>query len=252
MLVLLIPMGSALADQSLYDMWIDYTYSYPEFGGKRKARSHEFGKYIDGCWVDISGDFLLREYMNEGDTAEDLICALAFADNDIETPALAAFALQINNIDAELERSESYSFYSGSTENGTLELYMLDIEFRKGSREYDYDMIVCIQDDYGHMTIEYVVTSGDLSVLGYNLTEKATLNYLGDMFVYYCDEWVSLREEPSTKATRLAKVPKLETVTDCYHLGDNGFVYCNYKGQSGFILWEYLSPMEYMDYARSH
>ena len=59
------------------------------------------------------------------------------------------------------------------------------------------------------------------------------------MKVEGCEEWVSLRAQPSTSAERMKKVPLYATVTDGYDVG-NGFVYCQYAGTAGFILAEYL------------
>ena len=67
--------------------------------------------------------------------------------------------------------------------------------------------------------------------------------YIGDMEVVNCESYVSLRAEPSTKAERLAKVSLGETVTNC-HWYDNDFIYCEYDGQSGYILAEYLEPLD--------
>ena len=64
-----------------------------------------------------------------------------------------------------------------------------------------------------------------------------------EMMVVNCDEWVSLRETPSTSATRLRKVPLGSIVEDCEWM-DNGFVRCTYQGATGYILEKYLEPME--------
>ena len=67
--------------------------------------------------------------------------------------------------------------------------------------------------------------------------------WLGDMTVVNCDEWVSLRAEPSTSAARLAKVPLGAMVYDC-HQYDQRFVYCEYGDLAGYILVEYLAPVQ--------
>ena len=67
--------------------------------------------------------------------------------------------------------------------------------------------------------------------------------YLGDMVVVNCEEWVSLREYPGTEATRLAKVPLGARVLDC-ETASNGFAYCHYEGQDGYILLKYLEAAE--------
>lgn len=63
------------------------------------------------------------------------------------------------------------------------------------------------------------------------------------MVVVNCDEWVSLREAPSKSAPRLMKVPLYETVEDCED-AENGFLRCTYQGTTGYILADYLEPVE--------
>lgn len=67
-------------------------------------------------------------------------------------------------------------------------------------------------------------------------------NYVGDMTVVNCDEWVSLRSAADTSSTRLAKVPLGAGVTGCViSTEDSRFVSCYYNGQLGYILREYLA-----------
>ena len=64
-----------------------------------------------------------------------------------------------------------------------------------------------------------------------------------DMIVVNCDEWVSLRKSPDTASQRLMKVPLYETVRDCQWV-DGKFVRCTYQGVTGYILNQYLEPLE--------
>lgn len=59
------------------------------------------------------------------------------------------------------------------------------------------------------------------------------------MEVYNCNEYVSLRKEPSTSSTRLKKVYKGELVY-CYGTSANGYLVCSYQGTDGYILAQYL------------
>ncbi|MBQ9326556.1 MAG: hypothetical protein IJ246_12410 [Clostridia bacterium] len=69
--------------------------------------------------------------------------------------------------------------------------------------------------------------------------------YYGIMEVDDCKEWVSLREKPSTKSRRLAKVPLHALVTDAAWTSEYGeFAFCRYNGQSGYILLEYLQKWQ--------
>ena len=68
------------------------------------------------------------------------------------------------------------------------------------------------------------------------------------MRVVKCSEWVSLRATPSTKSDRLAKVYLGELVTECSASTD-GFIYCNYNGKYGYILYEYLTMTDFPAYA---
>ena len=66
--------------------------------------------------------------------------------------------------------------------------------------------------------------------------------YAYNMVVVNCDEWVSLRAEPSKSSERLAKVPLGAVVADCLYPQD-GFISCSYEGVRGYILEEYLEPI---------
>jgi len=69
-----------------------------------------------------------------------------------------------------------------------------------------------------------------------------TVHY-GTMMVDNCEEWVSLRDGPGKGCGRLAKVPLYSIVTDCEKSEWTGdFLYCNYDGQWGYILAQYLVP----------
>ena len=63
-------------------------------------------------------------------------------------------------------------------------------------------------------------------------------DYLGEMTVVNCKQWVSLREEPDSLSDRLLKVPK-GAVVEAYAYDDTWFA-CEYKGEFGYILSYYL------------
>lgn len=69
----------------------------------------------------------------------------------------------------------------------------------------------------------------------------ADMDYLGDMEVVNCEEWVSLRELPSTTAKRLMKVYLGAVVNNCQQFGDE-WIYAEYDGRGGYILAKYLQP----------
>ena len=66
-----------------------------------------------------------------------------------------------------------------------------------------------------------------------------------NMRVVKCKEFVSLREERSTSAKRLVKVPLGALVLAFPEYGEeNGFIYCVYHDEEVYILAEYLQPVE--------
>lgn len=66
-----------------------------------------------------------------------------------------------------------------------------------------------------------------------------------NMRVVNCKEYVSLREARSTSSKRLAKVPLGALVLAFPEYGaENGFISCVYQDQEGFILAQYLAPVE--------
>ena len=66
-------------------------------------------------------------------------------------------------------------------------------------------------------------------------------NYLGERTIVNCNEFVTLRSTPSTKAPAVTRVALGETV-QCYEYSSE-FVYCYYNGLSGYILTKYISGM---------
>lgn len=66
-----------------------------------------------------------------------------------------------------------------------------------------------------------------------------------NMRVVKCKNFVSLREENNTSSKRLAKVPLGALVLAFPEYGEkNGFLYCVYHDEYGYILSEYLAPVE--------
>ena len=66
-------------------------------------------------------------------------------------------------------------------------------------------------------------------------------NYLGQRTIVNCNEFVTLRSTPSTKAPAVTRVARGETV-QCYEYSSE-FAYCYYNGLSGYILTKYISGM---------
>ena len=62
---------------------------------------------------------------------------------------------------------------------------------------------------------------------------------LGTKYVVNCDEWVTLREYPSTQAYAVTRVWRGEKVTAYAYNGE--FTECEYNGLHGYILSYYLS-----------
>jgi len=69
---------------------------------------------------------------------------------------------------------------------------------------------------------------------------EGNMEPIGNQLVVNCDNWVSMRSEPNTKAHRVTKVPLGAVVEDCY-AASNGFAYGTYEGKSGYILMKYLT-----------
>lgn len=72
--------------------------------------------------------------------------------------------------------------------------------------------------------------------------------YLGTMTVVNCDNWVTLREAPSTSADTVTRIPRGENVDAYYY--NSQFTECYYYGLHGYILSDYLTDGLYRDYQR--
>ena len=62
------------------------------------------------------------------------------------------------------------------------------------------------------------------------------------MKVIKCANWVSLRKDPSQASQRLKTVPLGALVYHCAE-AEKGFVFCEYEGNTGYILSRYLEPL---------
>lgn len=82
-----------------------------------------------------------------------------------------------------------------------------------------------------------------LCFFGISATGSTESEYLGDMMVANCTEWVSLRVEPDKSADRLIKVPLGAIVTNCCRHTDE-YMYAEYNGLCGFILSHYLEKID--------
>lgn len=80
-------------------------------------------------------------------------------------------------------------------------------------------------------------------LLAFHPLSASAEEYVGNMEVVNCHEWVSMRESPSTKARRLVKVSLGSIVRNCYAFTDEW--YCaEFDGYCGYILADYLKPSE--------
>ena len=76
-------------------------------------------------------------------------------------------------------------------------------------------------------------------MIGSSAMGLADVNGADKMSVVNCSSWVSLRSEPSTSSARLSEVPLGATVSNC-DTAANGFIKCEYNGETGYILASYL------------
>lgn len=60
------------------------------------------------------------------------------------------------------------------------------------------------------------------------------------MKVTGCEEWVSLRKEPSPYATRVKRIALGELVTDCAY-ANSDYTACVYDGVRGYVMTKYLT-----------
>ena len=82
-----------------------------------------------------------------------------------------------------------------------------------------------------------------LLMLAMSVSALAQGEYIGRMKVVNCEEWVSFRVKPDAGAKRLEKIPLGATVENCSKENEK-YTYAEYEGRCGFILSEYLEPVE--------
>ena len=91
----------------------------------------------------------------------------------------------------------------------------------------------CYNGDFGYIKTRY-------------LTSKVQHYSDGEFFIAHCKEWVSLRTMPIKDADVITRIPLGHELSDVYY-ADGGyekdaFAYVRYRGQYGWVLWDYLQP----------
>jgi len=240
-LILALCAGCAAAEEiTLCDLWIELTRSVPEHTSVKQHSSTNNGRYIEGAWIGEAANCMMENMdIPQGGSTEDLLQAFLYNTYHPEQPFLEILVDDIEHVDAEIEEGEFYSFYDGREEISIAEFYLVSVELETPYGVEPYGVFFCVSmDRYGELAAEYIVSFGDLGALG-DVRGVATKNYMGDMVVINCEEWVSLRATPSKSSERMAKVP-LGALVKNGMIAENGFVMCEYDGMSGFILEEYL------------
>lgn len=113
---------------------------------------------------------------------------------------------------------------------------------------YNSEFSYCYYNGMSGYILSYYLGSG--YNYSYNYGNYYHNEYMGGARVVNCEEWVSLRSQPSTSASRVIKVP-LGAVVDMYYYNSE-FSYCCYNGYQGYILNDYLAlaGVTYANYAR--
>ena len=131
-LSVLLSMGSAMADSSLYDVWYESTWSVPEHTSKKQVSRTNNGRYIDGFWVGEVTNSMMEcaEYLPyNADTGEDVICAWLEGTYHPELPLFESLAENIEHVDVKIDPdwTEFYSYYDGKEEVAISEFYSVDV-----------------------------------------------------------------------------------------------------------------------------
>lgn len=79
-----------------------------------------------------------------------------------------------------------------------------------------------------------------VSAFADRIPQPKSRNYIGAMQVVYCKEFVTLRAKPKKTADALARVPLGGIVYSCTECGSVRFLKCEYEGQTGYILRQFL------------
>lgn len=99
------------------------------------------------------------------------------------------------------------------------------------NKEFSY---CCYNSTFGYIKTRY-------------LNNRVTGYSDGQFYIDNCKEWVSLRTMPIKDADVLRHIP-LGAELDAVYYADGGydpdaFAYVRYKGQYGWVLWDYVVPV---------
>ena len=88
--------------------------------------------------------------------------------------------------------------------------------------------------------IAAILLMGIIPAAADRIPEEKPWNYIGAMQVCWCNEFISLREEPRKTSRRLMEIPLGDIVYSCIDIRNDLFVECEYKGIKGYALRKYL------------
>ena len=206
------------ADQSYENAAVYYELAAQQ--GQAEAQNSIAGLYLIGIGVEQSYEKALKYYELAAEQG-----------NEEAQDTLGALYYEGLDIDQSLEKALRYTQLAADQGNAH-SLYRLGQMYENGEG-------VEQSEETAFMYYQLAADQG----LEYAADKVSGAKYYGTMMVDNCKEWVSLRKSPSKKAKRLAKVPLFDIVFDAEWKKEYGdFIYCNYDGNLGYILSDYLVP----------
>ena len=210
------------------------------------AADEEFGRDLPGQWI------LTCDVQEEGEELREADLAALTLEKDGKA------SIRCNGKDGKYlytcEGTWTFEFVPDLNDKLTLLFTSTDDPARAGS-EY---RVECVYDAYAEAWVEndvmhtYMILtpiscSGVSPILEVSGCEDAAMHREQgpNMRIVNCRDYVSLRANRSKTSARVAKVPLgAQVLAFPEHGNGNGFIECVYHDEYGYILAEYLEPIE--------
>lgn len=220
-----------------YDIYEDEYQARISENDQSLGRRKNYATSLDGIEIGVLGNC----YLDQIETRQYLESLAKVSEIDLAYPYYIT-GLLFEDSYVRLVRSELYAWGESYGDfASTEEFYFFQICNPMGNKHITYDVIF----DLGEIAEGgYWVDVKILAVRPENLNgyDDEIHEYVENMKVVNCNEWVSFRFDPDMTSEKIKEVPLGTIVSHCYRENED-FIRCDYDGLSGYILAKYLTKV---------
>ncbi|HCA04292.1 MAG TPA: hypothetical protein DEO32_00185, partial [Ruminococcaceae bacterium] len=154
-----------------------------------------------------------------------------------KTRTEAVKLLEDNNLDYEMKNKETEELEEGNK--------VLEQNPGAGKSVYEGDKVTIYIGDYKEPETEPTEEETTEKVTEAPVETDPVYNGSQIMYCSLCDDYVTLRENPSTSAAEITKITKGESVVFISEVYDSEFSKVRYNGKTGYVMSAYFTKSKY-------